>query len=159
MRSIRSKVSFELSVFADLPTSSISRQQIWNKSLSLSCRNNVSYINEYRGNVEKNLRRLPVRSQLKRYTVLFSTIMKLRSLCSHRIHSNLLSDDPLKAMTKKRKRGKSPVSRTSDEMILQTIAAMQKKKSYLARVTLDAAEHKGETTGLDVSPNSNLSGT
>lgn len=33
----------------------------------------------------------------------------------------------------------------------QTIAAMQKKKGYLARVTLDAAEHKGETMGLDVS--------
>lgn len=35
--------------------------------------------------------------------------------------------------------------------LAQTIAALQKKKSHLAKVSLDAAEHNGEATGLDVS--------
>lgn len=38
----------------------------------------------------------------------------------------------------------------------KTIAALQKKKSHLAKVSLDAAEHNGETTGLDVSDKKNL---
>lgn len=35
--------------------------------------------------------------------------------------------------------------------LAQTIATLQKKKSHLAKVSLDAAEHNGEATGLDVS--------
>lgn len=52
------------------------------------------------------------RSQLKKYTVLFSTITKLRRLCSHGMHESLLCKEPVQP--KKRKRGKSPASSTAD---------------------------------------------
>ncbi|KAL2284911.1 hypothetical protein FJTKL_08468 [Diaporthe vaccinii] len=37
----------------------------------------------------------------------------------------------------------------AENSVEETIAALQKKKSHLAKVSLDAAEHNGETTGLD----------